>query len=277
MTIHSIQEVSSVCDEKGENSVLHVRENNLKFFVDRTINKSMDPPASYNVSCDDLDSPVQLLGGPMVLEKKFIVTGPNVSSKSLKSNNNNTRDNSVFTDAENTPYLVPRGPLHRRKFSMKKEANNTFDAACVQEHQEGDFEERIVSEHSMDNNLFFTPRNIQKYETKVFSNPHNRAKLGDGTRKFLTEYLETSPEKYSRSYASNLRERNSFFNTVSGGPLPLQDPVEHHIPCLVLRARSATNKVVLYFHGNGEDVHLARELLSHVRDHLNVNHTMNDY
>jgi len=266
MTIHSIQEVSSVCDEKGENSVLHVRENNLKFFADRNLNKNMDPPASYNVSCDDLDSPVQLLGGPMVLEKKFIITGPNVSTKSLKSNN--TRDNSVFTDAENTPYLLPRAPLQKRKFSMKKEAN-TFNDGCAQEHKEGDFEERIVSEHSMDN-LFFTPRNIEKYETKLFINPHNRAKLGDGTRKFLTEYLETSPEKYSRSYGSNFRERNSFCNTLGSDPLSFKDPVEYHIPCLVLRARSATNKVVLYFHGNGEDIHLARELLTHVRDHLNI-------
>ena len=266
MTIHSIQEVSSICDEKGENSVLQIRENNLKFFVDRSnVNKSIDPPASYNVSVDDLDSPVQVLGEPMLLEKKFITTCPTISSKSLK--NNNTRDTSVYNDIENTIYL-PKAPLNRRKFSIKKEAN-TFDAGLLQDHKEGDFEEGIVSEFSVDTN-FFSPRNIQKYETKVFSNPHHRVRLGEGTRKFLTEYLETSPDKFSRSYASNLRERNSFYNTFGMDNSSLPDPVEHYIPCLVLRARSATNKIILYFHGNGEDIHLARELLTHVRDHLNV-------
>lgn len=46
--------------------------------------------------------------------------------------------------------------------------------------------------------------------------------------------------------------------------------VESYIPCLLLQSEVPTDKILVYFHGNGEDIYLAYELASHLRDHLNV-------
>ena len=42
------------------------------------------------------------------------------------------------------------------------------------------------------------------------------------------------------------------------------------IPCLLLRCAVSCSKLLVYFHGNGEDINLAKELLRHLRDTLNV-------
>lgn len=46
--------------------------------------------------------------------------------------------------------------------------------------------------------------------------------------------------------------------------------VETYIPCLLLRSGLSTNKIIVYFHGNGEDINLAYDLLGHLRNNLNV-------
>ncbi len=43
-----------------------------------------------------------------------------------------------------------------------------------------------------------------------------------------------------------------------------------HIPCMFLRYPSGSSKVILYFHGNAEDVGHTVELLEHVRDSLGI-------
>jgi hypothetical protein len=45
------------------------------------------------------------------------------------------------------------------------------------------------------------------------------------------------------------------------------------VPCLLLRSGFPTNKIMIYFHGNGEDIYLAYDLLSHIRNNLNVSIT----
>jgi len=41
-------------------------------------------------------------------------------------------------------------------------------------------------------------------------------------------------------------------------------------PCLLLQTKYPSSKILLYFHGNGEDINLAYDLLEHLRNHLNV-------
>lgn len=43
-----------------------------------------------------------------------------------------------------------------------------------------------------------------------------------------------------------------------------------HIPCMLLRSPVHSSKMMIYFHGNGEDVNLAFDLLMHARDNLRV-------
>lgn len=43
-----------------------------------------------------------------------------------------------------------------------------------------------------------------------------------------------------------------------------------HVPCLILKSGVPTNKILMYFHGNGEDINLSYDLLAHIRNNLNV-------
>lgn len=44
------------------------------------------------------------------------------------------------------------------------------------------------------------------------------------------------------------------------------------IPCLYLPYLGGSSKILIYFHGNAEDVGLAMELLAFVKDMLKVSH-----
>ena len=44
-----------------------------------------------------------------------------------------------------------------------------------------------------------------------------------------------------------------------------------HIPCLFLPYTSGSSKLLLYFHGNAEDIGLSYEMLDHLRSSLKVN------
>lgn len=50
----------------------------------------------------------------------------------------------------------------------------------------------------------------------------------------------------------------------------LDNPSAHPIPCLYLSCARGSSKVMLYFHGNAEDVGLAYELMDHLRSTLMV-------
>ena len=43
-----------------------------------------------------------------------------------------------------------------------------------------------------------------------------------------------------------------------------------YIPCMLLRSGFSSSRIMIYFHGNGEDINIAYELLSNVRNYLRV-------
>ncbi|KAL4507253.1 hypothetical protein ABPG72_002046 [Tetrahymena utriculariae] len=46
---------------------------------------------------------------------------------------------------------------------------------------------------------------------------------------------------------------------------------QKYIPCLFLKSNSPSNYVLIYFHGNGEDISLSYELTDHLRNALKIN------
>ena len=46
--------------------------------------------------------------------------------------------------------------------------------------------------------------------------------------------------------------------------------IDHYIPCLYLETTKSSNKILIYFHGNGEDVNLALDLIKHIQNTMNV-------
>lgn len=243
-------------------------ERNANNLGDNLKQPAKNPPgqdisASFNCSVDDGDSPIQN-AGQLTLEKKFILTGPTVTARVNRANLP-TRDSSLFTDMENTPLIRMRIPLNQKKSSLKM--SQTFDSALETMERDCDYDEGIVSEHP---DQVSACSNILKYNTKELVNPHCSAvKKILSDRKFVTEFNDFTPEKIGKmpSHRTEVKPKLS-------GRLSMitacQENVEYYIPCLILKPRLPTNKVILYFHGNGEDVNLARELLGHVRDQLNV-------
>jgi len=275
----SIQDMTSILDERMENSQINITENHLKIFNDKALEKDKPILPSHDVSIADVDNPLQTFS-PMVLEKKFILTGSHLGKNNKGSlTTRETRDSSMSTiDRENnTPYARSKAPLKKKnKMSMSKKVSQTFDVAPL---EEVDFEEGNVNEHPEILTNFSLPLNISKYETKIFSNPHSGSRDQYG-RKVVTEYItqqtDFSPERDGRAQTERFKERFTLHSKLSISPMikPKSNEeivmVEYKIPCLVLKPRLPTNKVILYFHGNGEDIHLSRELLTHIRDSLNI-------
>jgi hypothetical protein len=44
-----------------------------------------------------------------------------------------------------------------------------------------------------------------------------------------------------------------------------------HIPCLFLPYTSGSSKLLIYFHGNAEDIGLSYEMLDHLKSSLKIN------
>jgi hypothetical protein len=47
---------------------------------------------------------------------------------------------------------------------------------------------------------------------------------------------------------------------------------DDYIPCFYLPYKKMSSKIMLYFHGNAEDVGLSTELLAFMRDRLEVSY-----
>jgi len=264
----SVQDMTSILDEKLENSQIIITETHLKIFNEKNVEKDKKILASHDVSAIDIDNPLQNVS-PILLEKKFILTGSNLCNTKILKGNLTTRDTSMNTENENTtPYIRSRPPLNRKKPSFSKKTSQTFDLAPL---EEVDFEEGSVSEHPLNLTSMSSPRHIKRYETKGFSNPHNVIR-GGFLRKAVTECTQPdySPERIGRSFTARFEEKKIFASKFAMSSNFTEDFVEYKIPCLLLKPRLPTNKLIFYFHGNGEDVNLARELLTHIRDHLNV-------
>ncbi len=90
----------------------------------------------------------------------------------------------------------------------------------------------------------------------------------------LNSLVFPSPES-SYSYTSLPGEilfipRGEMINGKTDFDVPLKDKTRTHIPCLFLPYARGSSKLLLYFHGNAEDVGLAYDLLDHLRNSLTV-------
>jgi hypothetical protein len=55
-------------------------------------------------------------------------------------------------------------------------------------------------------------------------------------------------------------------------PRPAPNEEESHcVPCLYLPYTKGSRKLILFFHGNAEDIGISYEMLDHLRDSLKIN------
>ena len=102
-----------------------------------------------------------------------------------------------------------------------------------------------------------SPPPVKRFELRMTDRVHN-------TELFSKTVTFSKGPKF---YLNGNSLRNNSNNTV----INRANNKKEYIPCMLLRSRASTSKVLIYFHGNGEDVNLAFELLSHIRNYLMVN------
>ena len=79
------------------------------------------------------------------------------------------------------------------------------------------------------------------------------------TRAAFYNSFEDQSKEIEQSYSVNLRDK------MTSNPFDTQ-----YIPCVLHRSTNCSSKILIYFHGNSEDINLAKELLLHMRVTLNV-------
>ena len=200
---------------------------------------------SEDVSMDVLDSPIR--AGPTFLEKKF--------ARNQFSNKVSKASTAIRDDYSNLDSNISSAN-HSKKPSMKNWQGP--ELKIVDEDNEGNFDIGIGEEFPIeDEHVFISPKTISNYQTRT--NEKNYL-----SRRLMTEYSfqaqgETQTLKKG-DLASICRETKT----------QSRADITGHIPCLILKSGVPTNKVLIYFHGNGEDIYLSYELLTHIRNNLNV-------
>lgn len=197
---------------------------------------------SENVSNDLLDSPIRT--GPIFLEKKF--TRSQFSQKVSKASTA-VRDDFSNIDFDHSSVA------HSKKPSLKQ----PYDLTIVNEDREANYDVEIEEECPEEIETFTSPKTISNYKLKTNEKTHLFKRL-------MTEYsFQTHGD------TQNLKKIDlvGFYKEAR---IPPKLGAIGHIPCLILKSGVPTNKLLLYFHGNGEDVYLSYDLLSTLRNVLNV-------
>lgn len=163
----------------------------------------------------------------------------------------------------------------------------------------------VHTDEGTDTQPMNSPRGFASYSTKAFDNPLLRSKESLTTRNFDSKPLSfpsinLKTHQKSQSTASGYKPQPFFTpqSKTSSAKFEFKMPlrtnsevkklsnfspekslaqsIEYYIPCLLLKPGVSSDKIIVYFHGNGEDVNLAYDLLGHLRNNLNVKfHRMN--
>lgn len=163
-------------------------------------------------------------------------------------------------DQPTTPLLTTSTKFSEEKPNLKKEIKKNNKSNVLEElesfeqrksfflHNKNDFEEGI------DNNWLSSPKKILNYRFKE-SQSYNPFKMN-------------SPRVNANSFNFNSPPRTFEMKT---NPKPKEiEKIDHWIPCLYLDPQNSCEKIMIYFHGNAEDIYLAFELLYCIHSYLKV-------
>jgi hypothetical protein len=78
------------------------------------------------------------------------------------------------------------------------------------------------------------------------------------------------PDKENKNTNSGNSVKESSASTKASSK-PSNSNRSKHIPCLFLPYTSGSSKLLIYFHGNAEDIGLSYEMLDHLKSSLKIN------
>ena len=186
----------------------------------------------------------------------------------LEMNNTLTNMNKKDDDDQPvTPLMEPKletKPCENKSKKLKESSRVFKKQLTLQDHEKkksffiktkNDFDEGI------DFNSISSPKKILEYRTRDHQT-QNPFKLGSPTRT-----MTTKTKSRTSFYYNNSPVMKSFNQSVLGIET---EKVERVIPCLLLEPENWTDKILVYFHGNAEDIYLAYELLYYIERYLRV-------
>jgi hypothetical protein len=117
-----------------------------------------------------------------------------------------------------------------------------------------DFDEGI------DANCLSSPKKILDYK---FKDPQNNKTFQMSSPRTSTAKYKSRTHYYGNASLSFQKMNLSFKKDEI-------EKIDHFIPCLLLEPETPTDKILVYFHGNAEDIYLAYELLYYIERYLRV-------
>jgi len=134
----------------------------------------------------------------------------------------------------------------------------------------------LYEEYPLTAQVLSSPKTLNNYQTKSFFNPVSARASTSFNKGFQSARTNKNPFISSMAYTPRERVQVPFNKSIVN-PITtvkpqkeLKEIVEYYIPCMLLKSNVPTTKLMIYFHGNGEDIYLAYDLLSHIRNNLNV-------
>lgn len=159
--------------------------------------------------------------------------GKNERNPKLFGNENQKNGLNELENGRSSKYL-------KNEPKLSENNRNIFPLTTKRENAEiDDFDE------SREPFILCSPKNISKYQSKAFD-------LKNSFRKYKEiEKKEFIKKKVEKVYLDD-------------------NPVIGFIPCLLIDTEANCDKIILYFHGNGEDINLAGELCESIFFKTNV-------
>ena len=163
------------------------------------------------------------------------------------------------------------------------------------------FDPKHTDEYGLMQHMQTPKKSMFNYSTKKFCNPIEKAKHSSSVIENLAQTLPSSNSKITLhpkmscdffpsreseiSKPSTMKSKHSYFHSEVDPReaftppksqsrmtsfIRLTEEPERYIPCMLLVPATISDKVLIYFHGNGEDINVANDLLTYLRNHLIV-------
>ena len=287
--------------ETGVNGINGISSNiNI---TNRTINimsKNCNKDKIHNLDESDIvedqeDEPKNI---PFNEDFKFI---KNSNAKSFKNSKNQ-----MFKKASMSSHKYPFKYVSEPKFPLDKNISSTNFDTCIFDENPAPYTKNN-SKTTNELSRACSPNNVSKYNTNnsKLLNQHLRNPF---TSFFLPINLKAEDHdnfcllNHTNGANTDINSNNgittnshslSYFSEISrsvvlGGNMmtfgasnnqksvnktqltAISNVIDYYIPCLYLESTTPSNKILIYFHGNGEDINLANDLMIHIKNTMNV-------
>ena len=239
-----------------------IQDESITLNINNTIQNSNLPKPHRRINFShDYKSPTTN-DGSLMLEQKLYPINPSAlkkfkflkdfvkGSKTTRKNGEKDFEN-IFPENDVLDHIC--SPKVFTKINIKSlKSMNSETKICDKNRYE-----KSLTKSSNSNPICKTTPNLAKSLDTEIASIYHKKEINSGVSKDNDANFHFSPKKLNKS-----------LNTIAN--VSKKDKIEYYIPCLLLKTGIKTRKIIVYFHGNGEDINLAHDLLNHLKINLNV-------